>query len=176
MTLHGHEIVEGLPPKKLCHWTPTRSQVALLFSVAGLFLLACFCPAVQMAGEGFALKGPWNEVHIGLIALLFGWLSHLGIHWLANVLLMAGWWAVVLKAYQTATLLAGTAFVLTLATEVHLVESYKVIPPDRGLTGLYAGYYLWLASMLVLACGAEWLAIRRWMLQTGAPQSPDRRL
>jgi hypothetical protein len=122
--------------------------------VAALFAAACFCPAVRVGGYGVGLLGDWQEVHFGLTALLLGWLTSFLLPWLANPIHLAGWLALLHGDCRRAAALGAGAFVLGLTLHLELVAPAELIPPSTGLTALYAGYYLWLGSMVVLATGA----------------------
>jgi hypothetical protein len=144
--------------------------------VAALFAAACFCPAVRVGGYGLSLLGDWQEVHVGLTALLLGWLTLFLLPWLANPSLLAGWLALLQGECRRAAGLGAGAFVLGLTMWLGLVAPAGLIPPSTGLTGLYLGYYLWLGSMVALVTGAmvaggenplHWH--RRARIQPGAP-------
>jgi hypothetical protein len=100
------------------------------------------------------LLGNWQEDYLGLTALLFGWLTVFLLPWLANPVLLAGWLALLQGQCRRAAALGVVAFGIGLAARAVLVAPYDLIPPSQGITGLYAGYYLWLGSMAVLVLGA----------------------
>src|SRR5438067_48991 len=64
--------------------SPSWGAVLLLCgAVWGLFVVACFLPAI--VGSGFLIEGERLELE----ALLFGWMPPLTIAWSANLLLLA---------------------------------------------------------------------------------------
>jgi hypothetical protein len=118
-----------------------------------LFGAACSCPAARVGGYG-ALLGDWQEDYCGLTALFFGWLTLFLGPWLANPVLLVGWVALLRGQCGLAAALGLVASSLALTAWAVLVPPYDLVPPSQGITGLYAGYYLWLGSMAALVIGA----------------------
>jgi hypothetical protein len=131
-----------------------RLRVMTAVGVAAFYMLACGLPAVELGGWSFAPLGDWHEVHHGWAAALLGWFTPYFLPWVANPLLFAGWVNLLCGNNRSAAALGGVAFVLGLSVWAFVVEPYTIVPPEKGLSGLSAGYYLWQASMLVLIFGA----------------------
>jgi hypothetical protein len=117
-------------------------------AVCSLYLLACFLPCVD-CGPGFEggdpgfpdIEAGW---HFGLSILLFGWNGgNNGVPWSANVLLAFGIACLWSRWFRAAFWLGILASMLGLTT--WWVRRYDT---------LMIGYFVWQASLLVLAGGA----------------------
>ncbi|MEM0914194.1 MAG: hypothetical protein AAGK09_06235 [Planctomycetota bacterium] len=87
----------------------------------------------------------------GWAALAYGWVA---MHpaWLANPLWLAGLIVLLCKRYLAAAILATLGLLLALSS-FSLVGG-KMWTGDLSITALSAGYYVWLASQVILAGGA----------------------
>jgi hypothetical protein len=117
----------------------------VLFFVAALYGAACFTPAIYVddgcatSDLDFRIGSPW-----GLEILLLGWGGrNNGIPWAANVFLLFGLAMFRARWFRTAFVLGIIASLLGLTT-------WWV----WGFRSLLVGYYLWQASLIVLAVGA----------------------
>jgi hypothetical protein len=124
-----------------------------------LYLAACFTPAINV-DDGI----PKSDLDfrdgspIGLVILLFGWTGgNNGIPWSANVFLGLGWVALLARQHRAAFVLGTIASALGLTT-------WWVWGYGRVLLG----YYLWQASLMLLAAGG-WAAWRRIQSRKNEP-------
>jgi hypothetical protein len=110
--------------------------VVLLTAV--LYVVSCFLPATTIGSLG---DGP----DLGLMHLLFGWLSGLqGLPaWSANFVLWVAAGCLLCADFRAAAVLGVGAALLGLTT----LTSFKY-------DGRYSGYYLWQSSLMVFAVGA----------------------
>jgi hypothetical protein len=110
--------------------------VVLLTAV--LYVGSCFLPATTIGSLG---DGP----DLGLLHLLFGWLSGLqGLPaWSANFVLWVAAGCLLGSHFRDAAVLGAMAALLGLTT----LTSFKA-------DGKYSGYYLWQSSLIVFAVGA----------------------
>jgi hypothetical protein len=116
---------------------------AVVGTTASLYVAACFLPTTSFLGGS-----------CGLLDLVFGWLAGLqGLPaWSANFLLVAGVVCMLRRQFRAA---AGCTW-LGAALGLTVLTSFKA---DQK----YVGYYLWLASQVLLANGASlaWWRARR---------------
>jgi hypothetical protein len=145
----GPTVATGVSPRGSLRWF----RVATVVGVAALFGAGCYCPAARVGGYG-ALLGDCQEDYRGLAALLFGWLTLFLAPWFANPVLLVGCVALLRGQCHCAAVLGLVALALGLTAWAVLIPPYDLMPPSEGITGLYAGYYLWLASMVALVIGA----------------------
>ena len=140
-----------------------RSDYLVIALTLGLFAAACCLPTVDegrysltVLAEGPDVEGA--DVGLGLIDLLFGWLS---CHpaWLANPALLVAL-VLFLLGWRTGAAAAGG---LSAAPGITAGVSFW-------RDGLYAGYYAWQASQLVLAAGAWRACLRERRRPTGADE------
>lgn len=108
-------------------------RVLILVILLGFYIPACAVPAV---GD-----------YTGLAALLIGWFPLFCIPWSANLLLVVGSIFLLCGRFKTAAWLGSFAALMALTTW------------GFGFHHLLMGYYLWQASMVILAAGAAVLAL-----------------
>ena len=114
-------------------------------------LVSWIAPALQFDTTS---EGQW--VPRGLEVALLGWQALLvgNFAWLANILYFPGLVMVLLRLWRTAALLGTVALAVGLHT---LALVGKDVPADEGgvtrmaLAHPRAGFYLWMASMAVVA-------------------------
>jgi hypothetical protein len=124
---------------------PASARLVLLL-VLGVYALACALPAVK-DGDG-TLPG-W--------ACLVGcWRPPLCVPWSANLLLASGVLWLGCGRYRVASWLGGAAALLGLTT-------WAFVDQHVGM-----GYYLWQASLILLALGAHMLSAKNPPLQAGS--------
>jgi hypothetical protein len=112
-----------------------------------LYVAACLTPVARI-DDGI----PTSDLDfkdgspIGLVVLLFGWTGgNNGLPWSANVVLALGMLFLLLGRLRLAAVAGAVASLLGLTTWWVLRYS-----------PLLVGYYLWQASLLLLAVGAGW--------------------
>lgn len=133
------------------------SRVALVASI-GLFVACLF-------GDGYYIDGPdpraWSPA-VGL--LLCGWVGlFFGVfNWFANPALLLAWILHVVKRYEAATLAAGAAFLLMIGFLFRTTIVSSEAPTYSRITGLGAGYWLWVAAGGIQTLGglAGWFGVR----------------
>lgn len=120
----------------------------VLWSVAvwSLYGLALITPAIKVDKGGHACTAISLGTLPGLGALLLGWIPPLCIPWSANLLLLVGWVVLLCGRYRTALLLGVAASLAGLTT----LGYWATMQWEN----LLIGYYLWQASLLLLALGA----------------------
>jgi hypothetical protein len=69
-------------------------------------------------------------------------------------LLLLGLVVLLKGEHRRAAMVGGAAVALGLTTWGLVVEPNEIVPPATGLSGLFVGYYLWLASMATLVIGS----------------------
>jgi hypothetical protein len=122
----------------------------LIGTVLFLFFLACLLPCIdcgpdiQSGDPGFPdIEKGW---HLGFSLLLSGWRGgNNGIPWSANVLLLIGVWCLGTRRLWRG-LLAGLV-----AAALGLTSWWA-----RRYDTLMVGYYLWQASLFMLAAASAW--------------------
>lgn len=143
---------------------PDGSFVSFLVAMAVclLFLLACFLPCIDCGsplqiGEEQILDFD-NGQHIGLGLLLFGWNGgNNGVPWSANVFLALGVACLWSRWFRAAFWLGILASLLGLTT-------WWVRRFDTPIIG----YYVWQASLFILAGGAAFIH-RKLTKETASP-------
>ncbi len=117
-----------------------------------LYLIACATPCLEVTQKS-------DPVWPGLQILAIGWLGVLvgQFAWLANPLWMAGMLFFVFRKWMVTLIFSGPALLFALNTLTMFVTE---LPADEAgintfhLVRLRIGFYLWLASLLVLFAGA----------------------
>jgi len=123
---------------------------AILAASLVLFLLC-------LTQDGFVVDGDnpraWSQA--GYL-LLLGWLGLLAgiVAWLANPLLIAAWIAFALRSHRAALALGIAALLCALSFLAVDTVMVSEAPSFAKVTGLGLGYWLWIASMAVLAAGS----------------------
>jgi hypothetical protein len=118
-----------------------------------LFGLSCLLFAVCLFNDGYSVeRGGATTTSPGFLLLCIGWigLSQGIVAWLANPLLLAGWLFLFARRLYAA---ATCAFAATICAGSFLF--LKTVLTDAGgnhskITGCGRGYWLWLASAVVL--------------------------
>ncbi len=114
-----------------------------------LFLGSLTQDAYYLAGDNpEAWSASWGLLLIGWMGVFFGVFA-----WLANPLLVLSW-LLCLRGKQGAALIVSIAAVLfALSFLLHSTIIASEAPTYRAVTGYGVGYWLWLASMLIMAAG-----------------------
>jgi hypothetical protein len=130
-----------------------------------LFFTACAVPAIGFETyQGH--RGTPLDAHstvYGYVMLLVGWMGALvgQFGWYANFLLLLSWLVGVVHRYRESAWFAIAATLLSLDT---LAMYGYPIPADEGgarqsyIESLRPGFFLWEASILLMAGGMTWLA------------------
>ena len=125
--------------------------IALIFLLCsmGLFFASTFNPAFSVEG-----RGEW----MGSYCVLLGWLGMItfppaGLTWLANPASAAAWitFRVPMASFvfSIIAVLIGASFLLFIGTGFPIDEAGHTAP----ITEVHLGYWLWLASMVVMLLG-----------------------
>jgi hypothetical protein len=144
-------------PRRSSGWLLILAVTAI---VGLLYLVACMSPAVELAkappdpnrahdfGE-IDLTPDIAGEHLGIGALLLGWVPPWTLAWLANPLLLAAW-VLLMTRNPRLSLCTGVLAALAGLTTWNLFtlfDGYRV-------QSLLVGYYLWQASLTAIALGA----------------------
>jgi hypothetical protein len=142
----------------------STSRMLLCTSII-LFLASLGEPVLYLAG---ARRLPWGY---GLDALLFGWFGFLDdaasmSGWCANITMLLGWIFAWRRMPRTAGAMAAVAIVLMI--QFHAKHTI-MLRDERGvverIAEFGAGYWLWLASAVVLGFAA--CALAGWGIRGG---------
>jgi hypothetical protein len=137
-------------------------------SYAGSLLLKGGC-ARTFCNSGYTI------LKIGLIAALHGTL--IAMAWIANPLLLAAWVLLAIAArknrsYRSALLVSVIAMILALSSLLVREINIGDLPPLR-VSGVGLGYWLWIASVGWVICGAVMgMRSRRDATQTSSSSPP----
>ena len=126
---------------------------------ASCYVAACFAPVLRFDQIENATRPP--QIMKGYEALLLGWQGIFvgNFAWTANVLLLASAVLLLTSHARAAAICAGIALVVGLQTLMLL--GARVIADEGGVTHmtmsrLYIGFYLWIASIVVVLAGSLW--------------------
>jgi len=135
---------------------PDKIWKVVLGSSVALFV-AC------LTQDGYYIDDPdprkWSP---GWGLLLFGWMGLLSgtVAWLANPLLFASWVFLAMSKFRAAFYLALGAFLIAMSFLLNSEVISSTKPDYSKIVGYGIGYWLWIASALILAVGAGVLTIR----------------
>lgn len=156
----------------------TRARAVALGAVCVVYLASMLLPVTNRVGggpRGFEgvdsvlergdHKEPesWDGFHPGYEVFLYTgqWLIPFPIGlvvggwvWLANPFLWIGWWCFIAGKQRAAVVCGAVAVLIGLATPL---QFFRVCRPGFSL---YAGYYAWLASMILFVIVAVWSGAR----------------
>lgn len=113
--------------------------------------------------DGYYIDGPdptaWSPAY-GL--LISGWLGlFVGVFaWLANPLLFASWFLLAISKHRAAFLVSLGAFLFAMSFLLHSEVISSTKPTYSKIIGYGIGYWLWIASVLILVVGAGVLTFR----------------
>ncbi len=130
-----------------------RRAVLILCSGIFLFALSLALPALAVLDKPLFGGTPTPKVYPGVLCLILGWLMLPG--WLANPLLVAATILHGLRRHRIAIVLLTFALLSALIAPLLLTTS-----KDIELRYLHVGYYVWVASIVVLLAGATRSALR----------------
>jgi hypothetical protein len=140
-----------------------RRAVLLLFSAIALFALSLALPALAVLDKPMFGGDATPRTFPGVICLAMGWLYLPG--WLGNPLFFAAAIFHGLRRHRIAIVLLAIALLCSLLAPV-ILASVRTSLFD--FQGVLAGYYVWVASMVVMLIGATRAALRdvdaRWAL------------
>ena len=146
-----------------------NTRILVLIGSVLLFLASLTQDGYYLAGDN---PESWSA---SWLLLLIGWMGlYVGVFaWLANPLLVLSW-MLCLRGKHGAALIVSTAAVLfALSFLLHSTIVADEAPTYKAVTGYGVGYWLWLASMLIMAAGTLglYLASRSGPAR---PQEPGR--
>lgn len=121
--------------------SPTR-KIPYGAIAAALYALSLLLPAIVVVQKPLLWGGPRDELMAGIQCLAIGWVT---APWYANVAL--GIASIALACRRSGVAVAASLVALGLALSV-----FAYLGPD--LRTVHAGYYVWLASMVVVLIGA----------------------
>jgi hypothetical protein len=116
----------------------TTRQVPYGAIAAALYALSLMLPAIVVVQKPLLWGAPRDELMAGIQCLAIGWVT---IPWYANVMLGIASIALACRRTDMAAALSFIAIVLALST-------FAVLGPD--LRTVHVGYFVWLASMVVV--------------------------
>jgi hypothetical protein len=115
-----------------------------------LFLASLTQNAYHLAGDNpEAWSASWGLLLIGWMGIYFGVFA-----WLANPLLVLSWMLCVRGKHGAALIVSTAAVLFALSFLLHRTIVADEAPTYKAVTGYGLGYWLWLASMLIMAAGA----------------------
>ncbi len=132
-----------------------RRAVILLCSAIALFALSLALPALAVIDKPLFGGGGSPKTFPGVVCFAMGWLCLPG--WLGNPLFLAAAILHTLRRHRVAIVLLSIALLLSILAPV-MIASMR--------TGLFelqhvmVGYYVWIASMVVMLIGATRSALR----------------
>jgi hypothetical protein len=99
--------------------------------------------------------------------LVFGWMGLLSgtFAWLANPLLFGSWVLLAMSKYRVAFYLSLGALLFAVSFLLHSEVISSTKPSYSKIVGYGIGYWLWIASALILAVGAGVLSFRSKLRQ-----------
>jgi Leucine rich repeat len=117
--------------------------------VWGLYILACFIPAIYIDNGIPPREGGWLRMGSppGFVVLFMGWIPPYCIPWSANILLVVGWAFLLCERFKIAAWVGGASALIGLTTWGY------------DFPRLLLGYSFWQASLIMLATGATMLAL-----------------
>lgn len=138
-----------------------REQFFVIGSSVAVFAVACVLPALQFQN----LAGV-EQLWYGGMILLVGWMGALvgQFGWFANLLLFASWISAAFRWRLGAVLFAAAALLVAIQSFALFGEA---IPADEGgfnklmLTHLLAGFYFWIASIVISLAGGFFVRPRK---------------
>ena len=132
-----------------------RRAVYILCGAIALFAVSLAVPALAVMGKPLFGGARTPEVLPGAVCLAMGWLYLPG--WLANPLLLAAAIFHGLRRHRVAIVLLVLALISALAAPIFLASLHDSM---YELRHPLVGYYLWVASILVMLVGATRSALR----------------
>jgi len=148
---------------------PTRPDPARFLLLAAsllLFIVACALPAVVFRTFSGGVPDGDDKSSAGIVLLLIGGLGIFAgqFAWLANFPLAVSWFTLLFRAYRLSfvfALLAALIALDTLALYSNSIPADEAGTREQFLIHLQAGFFLWLAAMLLVAAGSVVLRIRQ---------------
>jgi hypothetical protein len=136
-----------------------RTRLAIVALALIAYIAACAAPALRFDLLERASESP--QVMKGFEVALLGWqaifVGNLG--WIANPLLFLSLLFILMRAWSIAAVCATLA--LLFALHSLMLVGDRIIADEGGVTHMvlsrmYSGFYLWLASILIVAGGSIW--------------------
>ncbi len=132
-----------------------RRAVILLCSALALFALSLALPALAVIDKPLFGGGGSPKTFTGAICVGMGWVVLPG--WLGNPLFMASAILHGLRRHRVAIVLLSIALLLSILAPVMLASMRNSL---FELQHVLVGYYVWIASMVVMLVGATRSALR----------------
>lgn len=131
-----------------------RRAVVILCSGIFLYALSLALPALAVLDKPLFGGSPTPKVYPGVLCVAMGWIVWPG--WLANPLMFASMIVHGLGKHRVAIVLLVLALVSALAAPVILAAQKELFQ----LRYPHVGYYVWVASIVVLLVGATRSSLR----------------
>ena len=127
-----------------------NTRTLVLIGSVLLFLASLTQPAYYLAGDNpESWSASWGLLLIGWMGVFYGVFA-----WVANPLLLLSWFLCLRGELRAAWIASTAAALLALSFLLHSTIVADEVPTYKAVTGYGAGYWLWLASMLIMAAGA----------------------
>ena len=125
-----------------------RRTVVVIGSVL-LFVASLTQDAYYLAGDNSgASAASWLLLLIGWMGLFYGIVA-----WVANPLLVISWMLCLRDELRAAFIVSAAALLVALSFLLHSTIVASEAPTYEAVTGYGPGYWLWLASMLIMTAG-----------------------
>ena len=126
----------------------TPRTLVLVGSVL-LFLASLTQDAYYLAGDDpESSSASWLLLLVGWMGLFYGVFA-----WVANPLLVLSWILCLMGELRAASIVSAAAVLFALSFLLHSTIVASEAPTYKAVTGYGVGYWLWLASMLIMAAG-----------------------
>lgn len=126
---------------------PSRHrQVPFGWIAFALYIISLMIPAIIAIQKPLLWGSPHDEVMVGFQCLVLGWLTS---PWYANLALWIAAIALASRRLGVAAVFSGIAIVLALTLFAYLDL------PDTYVRAPQVGYFVWLASMVVVFVGSS---------------------
>jgi hypothetical protein len=150
-------MTKVLPPTDSRSEQHTRLAIIALALTA--YIAACAAPALRFELPERASESP--QIMKGFEAALLGWQAIFvgNFGWVANPLLFLSLLFILTRGWRIAAVCATLGLLFALHS-LMLVDE-RIIADEGGVTHMvlshvYAGFYLWLTSILIVAGGSIW--------------------
>ena len=126
-----------------------NARTLVLIGSVLVFLASLTQDAYYLAGDNpDAWATSWGVLLVGWMGIFYGVFA-----WLANPLLLLSWILCLRGELRAALIISAAAVLFALSFLLHSTIVASEAPTYRAVTGYGVGYWLWLASMLIMAAG-----------------------